>query len=53
MLQSLIWFGAIVGFFIMPYIADNYGRKFTETILNKTSYVRRRHQFVIRLDGIW
>lgn len=26
-LQSMLFFGALVGFFVIPNIADNYGRK--------------------------
>jgi OCT family organic cation transporter-like MFS transporter 4/5 len=27
LLQSIVYFGSLVGFFIFSFIADNYGRK--------------------------
>jgi OCT family organic cation transporter-like MFS transporter 4/5 len=31
-LQSLLYAGSLVGFFVIPYIADNWGRKLGLTI---------------------
>lgn len=28
-LQSMIYIGSLIGFFIIPYLADNWGRKIT------------------------